>query len=632
MTDALTDLDSLRSGILEAIEAAVRREAPDAELPPLQTKTPDRQGFGDLSVPCHPLARILRRAPKLIAEQLVDAVAALPAVARADAVNGFLNLHLDTGAYFDAALRPVLADPDGYGRAAAPTGQRVMVEFSSPNTNKPLHLGHIRNNLLGMTAANLLEAAGDEVLRANLVNDRGIHICKSMLAYQRFGEDSTPQSAGVKGDLFVGHWYVRFDREHTEERRRLSAEVRAEGITEDDEVERLVDERSELLAAAREMLRRWEARDPGVRGLWERMNRWVYDGFDHTYERLGIRFDRIYHESETYEFGRDTVLGALARGVCEQGDDGAVFIDLADDGLDRKMLLRSDGTSLYITQDIGTTQLKHTDYGLDRQVFVVGSEQDYHFKVLFKTLERMGFDWARGCQHLSYGMVFLPEGKMKSREGKVVDADDLMAEVVGSVRTRMVERDEELRNTDRECATSVAAHSERALTEIDAISEAVGMGALKFYMLRFGARKDFTFNPEESISLQGDTGPYVQFAFTRIVGILRKAGLDGVDATTAPLDDADLASLGNPEERTLARLLGRFPREVELAARSLNPAAVCAHLLAVAQAFHRFVHDHKVLHAGDDGLVAARLCLCIATGVVLRSGLALLGVEAPPRM
>jgi arginyl-tRNA synthetase len=632
MNDALIDLDTLRNGILDAIEAAVRRQAPDGDLPPLQAKTPDREGFGDLSVPCHPLARVLRRAPKQIAEELVGAMDALPAVTRAEAVNGFLNIHIDPGAFFAAALKPVLADPDGYGRAPAPTGQRVMVEFSSPNTNKPLHLGHIRNNLLGMTAANLLEAAGDDVVRANLVNDRGIHICKSMLAYQRHGEGLTPADAHTKGDLFVGGWYVRFDVDHTAEKARLAEAIRAEGVTDDEEVARLVDERSELLAEAHDMLRRWEARDPEVRALWARMNGWVYEGFERTYERLGIRFDRTYYESETYEFGRQTVLEALEGGVVERGDDGAVFIDLSDDGLDRKMLLRSDGTSLYITQDIGTTQLKQQDFDLDRSVFVVGSEQDYHFKVLFKTLERMGFGWARGCQHLSYGMVFLPEGKMKSRQGTVVDADDLSAEVVASVRARMLERDEELKTTERDCASAVAAHSQRALEEIDAISEAVGMGALKFYMLKYGARKDFTFNPEESISLQGDTGPYVQFAYTRIVGILRKAGIAGVDGATAPLADADLGALGNPEERALARLLGRFPREIEMSARSLNPAAVCAYLLQVAQAFHRFVHDHKVLYGETEGLVAARLCLCIATATVLRSGLALLGIDAPPRM
>ncbi len=603
MTHAPADLPALRAQLLEALADRVRETAGDVELPELTVKTPDKEGFGDLSIPCHPLARVLRKSPIAIAEDLAGAVEALAFVARAEAVKGFVNVDLDPAANFRATLRPILDAPGRYGRAE-PTGQRVMVEFSSPNTNKPLHLGHIRNNLLGMTVCNLLEAAGDEVIRANLVNDRGIHICKSMLAYQRHGNGRTPADEGVKGDLFVGNYYVRFDQEAQED--------------------------ESLVEQAQELLRLWEAEDPETRKLWARMNGWVYEGFEQTYARLGIRFDRVYYESDTYALGRQTVLDALERGVCERGDDGSVFIDLTDEGLDRKMLLRSDGTSLYITQDIGTSQLKQNDYGLDRSIYVVGSEQDYHFSVLFKTLRRMGFEWAEGCQHLSYGMVFLPDGKMKSREGKVVDADDLLADVVQSVRQRMLERDEELKTTQRECATGVAAHSEQALTEMDAISEAVGMGALKFYMLKFGARKDFTYNPEESISLQGDTGPYVQFAYTRIVGILRKAGIEDLD--TAPLDDADLGALGNPEERALARLLGRYPAEVAQAARSLNPAAVCAYLLSVAQAFHRFVHDHQVLRAETEGLAAARLCLCIATAQVLRSGLALLGIDAPSRM
>jgi len=628
MNDEIADLNALRHDVLAAIDRHLCDVAPDSELPELLPKVPDREGFGDLSVPCHPLARILRKAPQAIAEELAAAVAALPSVAQAEPVKGFLNVHFDRAAYFAAVLGPILTDPDGYGRAAAGSGQRVMVEFSSPNTNKPLHLGHIRNNLLGMTVCNLLEACGHEVIRANLVNDRGVHICKSMLAYERFGEGQTPQGAGLKGDLFVGNYYVRFDREQRAEKARLLLHLQQEGVTDPEERERLADERSTLLADVRDMLLRWEAQDPEVRALWARMNGWVYDGFEQTYQRLGVRFDKIYYESDTFELGRQTVLDALEQRICEQGEDGAVFIDMTDDGLDRKMLLRSDGTSLYITQDIGTAQLKQSDFGLDRSIYVVGSEQDYHFQVLFKTLAEMGFDWAEGCQHLSYGMVFLPEGKMKSREGKVVDADDLMAQVVGSVRQRMIDRDEELRTTERECASQVAAHSEQALGEIAQISEMVGLGALKFYMLKFGARKDFTFNPEESISLQGDTGPYVQFAYTRIMGILRKAGIEDGAAPKG----ADLGALGNPEERALARLLGHCQHEVELAARSLNPAAICAYLLQVAQCFHRFVHDHQVLRAETDALAAARIELCIATAAVIRNGLDLLGIGAPPRM
>ncbi len=625
------DRPALMRRIQEALASRLRELAPDAELPELVLQAPEREEHGDLSVPCHPLARILRNAPQRIAEDLAEHVAARPEIAAAEAVNGFLNLRLDPAAYFAAVLWPAVVGAGRYG-LGEPTGQRVMVEFSSPNTNKPQHLGHVRNNLLGAAVSNLLEARGDTVIRANLINNRGIHICKSMLAYQRFGEGRTPEGEGVKGDLFVGDYYVRFERAYAEERARLEEQLAAEGAADADARSRQADERSELLGAARELLRRWEAGDPEVVSLWERMNGWVYDGFDQTYRRLGIRFDKMYYESETYLLGRDTVLEALQRGVVDRGEDGSVSIDLSDDGLDRKLLLRSDGTSLYITQDIGTAQLKQSDFDLHRSIYVVGSEQDYHFQVLFLTLKRMGFAWADGLQHLSYGMIYLPEGKMKSREGKVVDADDLMAQVVQSVRDRMLQRDEELRDTDRECATAVAEHSEQALAEIDTIAEAVGMGALKFYVLRFGPRKDFTFKPEESISLQGDTGPYVQFAYTRIVGILRKAGRDLGDDHGDLLEAADPGALGNAEERALARLVGQFPDEIQLAAEHLNPAAFCQYLVSVAQAFHRFVHDHQVLRADHEGLRDARLALCIATATVIRRGLALLGIDAPPRM
>ncbi len=637
MTKAPTDIQALQAAILDEVRGHLEAQAPGAELPQLALKAPERAEHGDLSIPCFPLAKVLRKAPQAIAGELAEALASNPLLAGAEAVNGFLNLRYDPAAYFAAALSPVLRDPAGYGRAAQPTGRRVMVEFSSPNTNKPQHLGHIRNNLLGATVANLLEACGDEVVRANLVNDRGIHICKSMMAYRDRGGDQTPASEGVKGDLFVGNYYVLFERESSAELEGIRAELADQGISDEAELKREADGKSSWMQGARELLRLWEAGDEATVALWRRMNGWVYEGFDLTYGRLGIQFDRTYHESETYKLGKQTVLDALERGVCQRQEDGSIWVDFTDEGMDRKLLLRSDGTSVYMTQDIGTAQLKQQDYGLDRSIYVVGSEQDYHFKILFMTLDKMGFEWSNGCHHLSYGMVFLPEGKMKSREGKVVDADELMETVVASVRARMLERDEELRTgadgqQPRECATAVAEHSERALQEMEAISEAVGMGALKFYMLKFGARKDFTFQPDESISLQGDTGPYVQFAFTRVMGILRKAGLADSAFDSPPLDAADLGVLGNPEERALARLLGQYPSEVVQAAEHLNPAAICAYLLQVAQSFHRFVHDHQVLGSDDPGLRSGRLCLCIATATVLKNGLGLLGIEAPPRM
>ena len=637
MTTAPTDMQALQAAILDEVRGLLEAQAPGAELPELTPKAPEREEHGDLSIPCFPLARVLRKAPQVIATDLAESLGSVPWLAGAEAVNGFLNLRYDPAAYFEAALGPVLRDGEGYGRAASSTGRRVMVEFSSPNTNKPQHLGHIRNNLLGATIANLLEACGDDVVRANLVNDRGIHICKSMLAYRDRGEGRTPAGEGIKGDLFVGNYYVLFERESSADQARIREELAAQGVTDEKEQKREAESRSRWMKDARELLRSWEAGDDETVALWERMNGWVYEGFDQTYGRLGIRFDRTYHESETYKLGKATVLEAVSRGVCQEQEDGSVWVDFTSEGMDRKLLLRSDGTSVYMTQDIGTAQLKQRDYGLDRSIYVVGSEQDYHFKILFKTLGKMGFEWADGLQHLSYGMVFLPDGKMKSREGKVVDADELMESVVVSVRQRMLERDEELRTgTDghepRECATAVAEHSERALQEMQAISEAVGMGALKFYMLKFGARKDFTFQPDESISLQGDTGPYVQFAFTRVMGILRKAGVADTAFGAPPMEEAEFGSLGNPEERTLARLLGRYPSEVTQAADNLNPAAICAYLLQVAQSFHRFVHDHQVLGTDDAGLRSGRLCLCIAAATVLKNGLGLLGIDAPQRM
>ncbi len=636
MTDRPTDLDGLRAAVLAAVVDALGEMAPDADLPPLAPAPPEREEHGDLSLPCHPLARVLRRAPQQIAADVAERIGRRPFIATAEAVSGFLNVRFQPEVLARAILAPILGDPEGCGRAPAPSGRRVMVEFSSPNTNKPQHLGHVRNNLLGAAISNLLEARGDEVIRANLINDRGIHICKSMVAYRRHGRGRTPATEGVKGDLFVGGYYVLFDRESAGERRRLRLELEERGLA-GEELDAEVERRAPLLNEARDLLRRWEAGDAEVVDLWRTMNGWVYEGFDETYRRLGIRFDKVYHESETYQLGRRTVLEALERGVCARGPDGSVWIDLTDEDLDRKLLLRADGTSVYITQDIGTAQLKHADFDLDRSLYVVGSEQDYHFKVLFLTLARMGFPWARGLEHVSYGMVFLPEGKMKSREGKVVDADDLMAEVVDAVRERMTRRDADLRDGSaaagaRGAAAGVAEHSAAALQDVEGISEAVGMGALKFYMLKFGPRKDFTFRPDESISLQGDTGPYVQFAYTRIIGILRKAGLSADDPAAWPIASADLGALVEPEERALMRLLGRFDDDVQSAAEHLNPAALCATLLGVAQAFHRFVHDHPVLAAPTDGLRDARLCLSIATGIVLRSGLRLLGIDAPERM
>ena len=572
--------EAFRSALAEAVARAFG-PSDLAEVPVRLEPTPDL-GMGELGFGCFPLAKVLRRSPAQIAAQLAEAIRLPPPFKKAQAVGPYLNVFFDRPALLEGICGEILDAGERYGRSDLAKGQRVVLEFSSPNTNKPQHLGHVRNNVLGMALARLLEATGHEVIKVNLINDRGIHICQSMLAYQRWGNGQTPETAGRKGDHFVGDFYVRFAQEAQKD--------------------------PSLHEEAQDLLRRWEEGDPEVIALWEKMNSWVYQGFDETYRRLGVEFDRVYYESQTYQRGKQIVLDALERGLVQRLPDGAVVADLSDEGLETKVLLRRDGTSVYITQDLGTAVARHEELAFDRMLYVVASEQNYHFKVLFSLLRRLGYPWADGLHHVSYGMVYLPEGKMKSREGKVVDADDLLDEVEALSEQAIREK-----------------HPDIAPDDLATRKRQIALGAIKFYLLAVNLEKDIYFDPAASVSFEGDTGPYIQYAHTRICGILRKA--EGRE-----LPPPDFSLLGNDHEVALGLLLMRYPAVVRGAAESLNPARLAGYLLDLARAFAQFYHENPVLGAESPGLVAARLDLCRAVRIVIRNGLAILGIKAPEQM
>ena len=516
-------------------------------------------------------------------------------------VKGFLNLTL-TDTVWISALREIAETPH-YGHIT-PTAQSplVMIEYSSPNTNKPLHLGHVRNNLLGYSLAQILEASGHRVVKTNIVNDRGVHICKSMLAWLRWGNGETPESSGKKGDHLIGDYYVRFDKEYRAELAQIRA---AHPDWSDEEVEA----KSQLMADARQMLRQWEQSDPEVRALWQQMNEWVYKGFDETYSRMGVSFDKIYYESDTYLVGREEVLRGLKEGLFERHEDGSVWADFEAEGLDKKILLRSDGTSVYITQDIGTAKLRYQDFPIDQMVYVVGNEQEYHFQVLSLLLDRLGYKWGKSLTHFSYGMVELPHGKMKSREGTVVDADDLMqamheeAHNVSETQGQIKELPEDERN------------------EVD---EIVGMGALKYFLLKVDPRKNMMFDPEESIDFNGNTGPFIQYTYARICSLVGKAG-DRVDWRGAALELEE-------REKSLVQAIDRFPSVVSAAAEDLNPAAICNYTFDLVKLYNQFYHDCPVLREENAQLRSFRVSLSEETGKVIKTAMGLLGIRVPKRM
>lgn len=610
-------MSNIERQILAALDRATEKAFGFSLPPEASLDTPPDEHLGDFAFACFPLTRLAKYAPTAIARRLAEELVVEKPLARVEVAGPYLNFTVDKEALFRVTCSDIISAPDTYGNCEVGRGEGILIEYSAPNTNKPQHLGHVRNNLLGMAISNLLEAIGHEVVRVNLVNDRGVHICKSMLAYQEFGQGRTPQSEGVKGDHFVGDFYVLYEKhQHQEWQEWLAARgVEFEGL-DDQQRRRLEAEflsQSKWYGKVKEMLQRWEAGDPEVLALWGTMNEWVYEGFDQTYRRLGCRFDKVYKESETYRLGRTLVEEGLQRGIFYRKPDGSVWVDLSDQGLGEKLLLRSDGTSVYITQDIGTTKLKFDDFGMKRAIWVVGDEQIYHFQVLFAVMRKLGFPWAEGCYHLAYGMIDLPAGKMKSREGTVVDADDLMDELFRMEREEIAKR-----------------HLDIPPEDLDSTAEILAQGALKFFILKFGPQSRMLFDPAESISFDGFTGPYVQYAYVRVRSIFRKSGKDEFAAVSP--EECDFSVLVEPEEIALVRRLHSFPGEVKAAALSYNPARVATYLWELARAFSRFYHEHSVLHAEDEELVRARLLLAKATSIVLRRGLGLLGIGVPERM
>ncbi|MFO7923854.1 MAG: arginine--tRNA ligase [Bacteroidales bacterium] len=574
---------------------------PDSSL--IQLQKTRKEFRGDVTLVVFPLIRLMKKSPAEAGEELGNYLSSLPEVTDYNVIKGFLNLVLESS-YWTRFIKESAANTD-YGFVKQhDKRETVLVEFSSPNTNKPLHLGHIRNNLLGYSISRIIEANGKEVKKVNLVNDRGIHICKTMLAWQKWGNNRTPDNTGIKGDHFVGDMYVMFEKEY---RKEVDSLVKG-GMKEDQ-----ARMEAPLIEEAREMLRKWESDDPEVTDLWKRMNGWVYDGFDVTYKRLGVSFDKIYYESETYHEGKKIVEDGLNRSVLKKKEDGSVWADLTDRGLDEKLLLRSDGTSVYITQDLGTAVLRQKDYNADKMYYVVGNEQDYHFKVLSLILDELGYDWARSIEHISYGMVELPSGKMKSREGKVVDADNLIDEM-----------------------TETAGRLSLELGKLDGLNEGereeivktIGMGALKYFILKVDPKKNMVFNPEESIDFNGNTGPFIQYTYARICSLLRKAEEQGIATGDYELQDISLSG----KETRVAALIHDFPLVVREAGRSCSPALIANLVYDMAKEYNQFYHDHPVIRESNMASRNFRLLLTELTGSVIKKGMGLLGIEVPDKM
>lgn len=594
---------SLDNIISEAVAKAVKELYGVDAAPSSITPQTTRKDFeGNLTIVVFPWVKAARKAPEAVGKEIGDwLVENEPAVDRYNVVKGFLNLVIEP-TFWSSVLQHILETKD-YGTVkSTEESPLVMIEYSSPNTNKPLHLGHVRNILLGDSLSRILGACGNRVVRTNIVNDRGIHICKSMLAWQKWGDGVTPEKAGKKGDHLIGDFYVLFDKHFKAEVK----ELMEKGMSEDE-----AKNASPLMAEAREMLRRWEAKDPEIRSLWEMMNSWVYAGFDETYDRMGVGFDKIYYESSTYLKGKEKVLEGLEKGLMYRKDDGSVWADLTSDGLDHKLLLRSDGTSVYMTQDIGTAQMRFADYPIDRMIYVVGNEQNYHFQVLSLLLDRLGFQWGKDLVHFSYGMVELPEGKMKSREGTVVDADDLMDEMVTTARTVSSERGQ-LEGASEE--------------EIKDITEMVGLGALKYFLLKVDPRKNMTFNPKESIDFNGNTGPFIQYTHARIRSVLRKAADEGFTTgefiTVAP----------GEREIALIQRLADYPSTVAEAGNSLSPALIANYVYELAKEYNQFYHDCSILKESDESKRSLRLALSETTARTIASAMGLLGIRVPDRM
>ncbi|MBR1410059.1 MAG: arginine--tRNA ligase [Prevotella sp.] len=588
--------------IMAAAQAAVKalygQEVPEKMVQLQKTRS---EFEGSLTLVVFPFVKMAKKSPEQTAQELGEyLVANCEAISKFNVVKGFLNLSISDEAWLNLLVE--IDNNDHYGeKAANEDSPLVMIEYSSPNTNKPLHLGHVRNNLLGWSLAQIMQANGNKVVKTNIVNDRGIHICKSMLAWLKWGNGETPESSGKKGDHLIGDYYVAFDKHYRDEIKDLVAQ----GMDEEQ-----AKQEAPLIKEAHEMLVKWENNDPEVRALWEKMNNWVYAGFDETYQKMGVSFDKIYYESQTYLKGKAKVEEGLAKGLFERHADNSVWADLTNEGLDQKLLLRSDGTSVYMTQDIGTAEMRFQDYPIDKMIYVVGNEQNYHFQVLSILLDRLGFKWGKELTHFSYGMVELPNGKMKSREGTVVDADDLMQLMVDdALKTSM-----ELGKFD-----------DMSEEERNEIARIVGMGALKYFILKVDARKNMLFNPEESIDFNGNTGPFIQYTYARIRSILRKAGNTGMTSITSTTSLSD-------KEVELIQKMSEYGAAVEQAGKDYSPSGIANYCYELTKVFNQFYHDYTILNEPDEQKKAVRLMLAKNVAKIIKNGMALLGIEVPERM
>ncbi len=601
--------NAIASAVIGAVKELYGQDVPEKMVALQKTKS---NFEGNLTLVVFPFLKMSKKKPEDTAQEIGRYLTEhCKAVASFNVVEGFLNLVIAPAAWVEL-LNDIHAD-DRFGRKTATEDcPLVMIEYSSPNTNKPLHLGHVRNNLLGWSLAQIMEANGNKVVKTNIVNDRGIHICKSMLAWLKWGNGETPESSGKKGDHLIGDYYVAFDKHYREEVKALKAQYIADGLDEEKAEEKAKAE-APLIKEAHEMLVKWEQGDPGVRALWEKMNNWVYAGFDETYKALGVGFDKIYYESDTYLEGKKKVEEGLAKGLFFRKDDNSVWADLTEDGLDQKLLLRADGTSVYMTQDIGTADMRFKDFPIDKMIYVVGNEQNYHFQVLSLLLDRLGFKWGKELVHFSYGMVELPNGKMKSREGTVVDADELIAAMIENAR----------RTSDE-----LGKFTDMTEDEKREIARIVGLGALKYFILKVDARKNMLFNPEESIDFNGNTGPFIQYTYARIRSIMRKAAADGITIPAALPEDAPL----NEKEINLIQKMNDFGAAVAQAGVDYSPSGIANYCYELVKEFNQFYHDYSILNAERDDEKLTRLVLAQNVAKIVKSAMALLGIEVPERM
>ena len=605
--------DQITTAALAAVKELYGAEIP-AQMIQLQKTKANFEG--NLTLVMFPLLKTSRKSPEATAQEVGEYLKAnCKAIADFNVVKGFLNLVIAPAAWI-GLLNDIHANEKFGEKQVTADSPLAMVEYSSPNTNKPLHLGHVRNNLLGWSLSKIMEANGYKVVKTNIVNDRGIHICKSMLAWQKWGNGITPEQAGKKGDHLIGDFYVAFDKHYREELATLMAQFKGEGL-DDEAAKAKAEQESALMKEARAMLVKWEANDPEVRALWEKMNNWVYAGFDETYKALGVGFDKIYYESKTYLEGKKKVEEGLAKGLFVRKDDNSVWADLTNEGLDQKLLLRSDGTSVYMTQDIGTAEMRFKDYTIDKMIYVVGNEQNYHFQVLSILLDRLGFKWGKDLVHFSYGMVELPNGKMKSREGTVVDADDLIASMIQNARALSEDKVNKLNKLE-----------DITEAEKNEIARIVGLGALKYFILKVDARKNMLFNPEESIDFNGNTGPFIQYTYARIRSILRKAAAQGIAIPTAVADNAPM----NEKEIALIQKMNDFGAAVAQAGVDYSPSGIANYCYELTKEFNQFYHDYSILNADTEDEKTTRLVLAQNVAKVITNGMELLGIEVPERM